>query len=83
MLRLSPELRDWDSEGWIKHGVNQLGLLHEAKVARLSEGVIFTEDMNLLYYYRNRLSGYGISLLALKHGSQPAPGKTDAKGFLA
>jgi len=80
MLRLSP---DWDTEGWVKNGVNQLGLLHEAKVTRMGDGTILTEDMNLLYYYRNRLSGYGISLLALEHGSIATPGKLDAKGFLA
>ena len=78
-LYLSEELKAVSTEEWVKDGVRQLGLLHDSPVIRIQDGVIFTEDMNLLYYYRNRLSGYGLSLLA---EGQIGPGKDDSKGFL-
>jgi len=76
---LSEELKAVSTDEWLKDGVRQLGLLHDNTVMRIQDGVIFTEDMNLLYYYRNRLSGYGMSLLA---EGQIGPGKDDSKGFL-
>jgi hypothetical protein len=44
---------------------------------------VFTEDMSLLYYYRNRLSGYGLSLLSRGNKHWTDRGYYDAKGFLA
>jgi len=78
-IHLSPEFLA--SEDWISDGLRNLGLLHEAAVVRIDDGAVFTEDMNLLYYYRNRLAGYGLSLLA--DPSQNSPGAYDRKGFLA
>ena len=68
-------------EDWIDDGIRNLGLLHDVAVAKIEDGAIFTEDMNLLYYYRNRLAGYGLSMLA--DPSQTSPGAYDRKGFLA
>lgn len=82
-LCLSEELKTYDTRAWVEAGVRQLGLLHENAVVRISENVVWTEDMNLLYYYRNRLSGYGLSLLAGKGEVQLKPGQHDRKGFLA
>jgi glycerol-3-phosphate O-acyltransferase len=86
-LFLSPELAQWDTESWIRDGIKQLGLFHDAAVARVGEGAIWTDDLPLLYYYRNRLAGYGLSLLAEVGGSRRAPGQVegqnDPKGFLA
>src|SRR6185312_12041471 len=69
-LYLDDELKTSDTEAWVKDGVSQLGIFHGSAVVKIEDGAIFTEDLPLLYYYRNRLSGYGLS-------------KDDAKGFLA
>ena len=44
---------------------------------------VYSEDMNLLYYYSNRLSGYGLSLLAQHGKTKLLRGENDEKGFLA
>ena len=82
-LFLSDELSASSIESGVMDGVKQLGLFHDAAVVKVQEGVIWTEDMNLLYYYRNRLSGYGISLLARMGGEGTRFRKNDSQGFLA
>lgn len=85
-LFLSPELElppGKDARTWVEEGAKQLGLLHEAAVIRIRDEAIWTEDLPLLYYYRNRLSGYGLSLLAGEGGTSMKPGNHDRKGFLA
>lgn len=85
-LHLAPELKRGDTREWSLDGVRQLGIYHEAAALRVREDTILTEDMNLLYYYRNRLSGYGLSLLSGWDGvAQGATirGIHDQKGFLA
>ncbi len=59
-LYLSSELQTSQVQSWVDDGIKNLGLLHDVAVVRAQEGVIWTEDMNLLYYYRNRLSRYGL-----------------------
>ena len=73
-LHLSTALQCGDVRIWVEDGVSQLGLFHDAKVVRSDQGVFSTEDMNLLYYYRNRLTGYGFNC--------GFSGETDEKGFL-
>jgi len=73
-LFLSTTLRCGDVKIWVEDGVHQLGLFHDAKVAKMEAGAITTEDMNLLYYYRNRLTGYGFG--------RDFSEETDEKGFL-
>lgn len=80
---LSDELKASRTEVWVKDGLNQLGLFHDASVIKLRGDVVWTEDMNLLYYYRNRLSGYGLSRLAEQAGNFTQFGKYDSQGFLA
>jgi glycerol-3-phosphate O-acyltransferase len=82
-LFLSDELKTQDTLKWVNDGAAHLGLLHDAAVIRVSDQAIWTEDMNLLYYYRNRLSGYGLSLLSGVRGDTTSLGKNDSKGFLA
>lgn len=77
---LSPALQVRDTKSWVKDGLRNLGLFHGNAVLRESEGTIYTEDMTLLYYYRNRLAGYGLSLLA--DPGRRVPGMYDEKGFL-
>lgn len=73
-LFLSTTLHCGDVKIWVEDGVHQLGLFHDAKVAKIDGGVITTEDMNLLYYYRNRLTGYQFGC--------DFSGEKDEKGFL-
>lgn len=80
-FHLSPELQVSDTKLWVKNGLKQLGLFHGNAVLKRDGNTIYTEDMNLLYYYRNRLAGYGLSLLADPH--RRVPGMNDGKGFLA
>lgn len=71
------------TQRWVSEGVQQLGLLHSVPVVKIGDGAIWTGDMNLLYYYRNRLSGYSLSLLGEAAHLKGKPGKNDEKGFLA
>ncbi len=73
-LFLSTSLQCGDVRIWVEDGIRQLGLFHDAKVVRMDEGAVSTDDMNLLYYYRNRLTGYGFGC--------EFTGETDEKGFL-
>ncbi len=73
-LHLSNALQCGDVRIWVEDGVRQLGLFHDSKVVKCEDGVFSTEDMNLLYYYRNRLTGYGFGC--------DFSGETDEKGFL-
>ncbi len=59
-LYMSERLQTDDTRKWVEDGIRNLGLFHGNAVLRQEEGTIWTEDMNLLYYYRNRLSGYGL-----------------------
>jgi glycerol-3-phosphate O-acyltransferase len=80
MFHLTPELRLLDTKGWVKDGIRNLGLFHGNAVLKRGDDTIYSEDMNLLYYYRNRLAGYGLSRLA--DPRRRVPGAQDEKGFL-
>lgn len=80
MFHVTPELRLLDTKGWVKDGIRNLGLFHGNAVLKRDDSTIYSEDMNLLYYYRNRLAGYGLSLLA--DPRRRVPGAQDEKGFL-
>jgi glycerol-3-phosphate O-acyltransferase len=90
-LYLSNDLLNRPTEDWVRHGIKHLGLMHEAEVLRTDGVTVWTEDMTLLYYYRNRLAGYGLSRLAdsmEKDSARMQAGRErardfDAQGFLA
>jgi glycerol-3-phosphate O-acyltransferase len=90
-LYLSSDLLNRSTEQWVRHGMKHLGLMHDAEVVCSDGSAVWTEDMTLLYYYRNRLTGYGISLLADsldKDSARMLAGRErardfDANGFLA
>ena len=45
----------------IDHGLLNLGMYHSKRpLIKTKKGDITTMDMNLLYFYRNRLDGYGL-----------------------
>lgn len=81
-LHLSGPLMCGDVKIWAEEGIRQLGLFHDVKVAKIDEDTITTDDMNLLYYYRNRLTGYGFGKLDEAGQSRNFFGETDEKGFL-
>jgi glycerol-3-phosphate O-acyltransferase len=81
-LHLSDTLRCGDVKIWVEDGLRQLGLFHDAKVVKMSDGLINTDDMNLVYYYRNRLTGYGFGKLYESSQKHNFYGETDEKGFL-
>lgn len=82
-LFLSEELEVWDLERWVADGVKQLGIFHATATIRAEGGTVWTDDMYLLYYYRNRLAGFGLSRLAETDAIVRKPGQHDSKGFLA
>jgi len=82
-LHLSEELLTMPLEKWVENGIGHLGHLHDLDVVKKGKRAIWTEDMNLLYYYRNRLTGYGLSLLGDLGARTKEPGEYDQKGFLA
>ena len=81
-LSLSDTLCCGDVKLWVEDGVRQLGLFHDAKVVKITDGIISTDDMNLLYYYRNRITGYGFGKLNESNQKHNFYGETDEKGFL-
>ena len=50
-----------DIDKVIKNGLDNVGLYHATRpLVRRKDGKIAIQDMNKLYYYRNRLNGYGL-----------------------
>lgn len=59
----SPEIR-WNTEKIIEHGMKNINLYHAlSPVTRVGNDRVSTEDMKLLFYYHNRLEGYGLEKL--------------------
>ncbi|MCW5908567.1 MAG: 1-acyl-sn-glycerol-3-phosphate acyltransferase [Chitinophagales bacterium] len=56
---ISPELR-WNVDKIIEHGMKNINLYHTASPLTHEGDKIGTEDLKLLYYYHNRLEGYGL-----------------------
>ena len=47
-------------EKQIKIGCKSLGLYHAVKPLQLNQNQLIIKNFKMLYYYRNRLEGYGI-----------------------
>lgn len=57
---ISPYLTG-DPEEIISHGLKNVGMYHSKRpLVRLKNGDLTTEDLNLLFYYHNRLVGYNL-----------------------
>lgn len=56
---ISPELR-WNVDKIIDHGMKNINLYHTASPLTHTGDTIGSEDLRLLYYYHNRLDGYGL-----------------------
>lgn len=61
-VQLADLVRDGSLEELVQHGVKNVGTFHLKKAIKFDkDGDLVSEDMNLLYYYHNRLDGYGLS----------------------
>ncbi|TAE46498.1 MAG: glycerol-3-phosphate acyltransferase [Bacteroidetes bacterium] len=50
-----------DTTGIFEHGIKNLGIYHAQRPLRIQdEKHLVSNNMNLLYYYHNRLTGYGL-----------------------
>lgn len=58
-VQLSSELR-WNADKIIEHGMKNINLYHTASPLIKENGNVGSEDLKLLFYYRNRLDGYGL-----------------------
>lgn len=56
---ISPELR-WNVDKIIDHGMKNINLYHTTSPLLKNGDTIGTENLKLLYYYHNRLEGYGL-----------------------
>ena len=80
-LHLATPLRDEPAAAWFDRGLARLAELHgPALVVEASAALVATRDPRLLYYYRNRLAGFGLAAGAQRE--RPARGEADAGGFL-
>lgn len=63
MINIAPHLsRDLDQ--LIAHGIDNVGMYHaKHPIIKDENGDIATDDMGLLYFYHNRLTGYGLEKL--------------------
>ncbi|MCO5231888.1 MAG: 1-acyl-sn-glycerol-3-phosphate acyltransferase [Chitinophagales bacterium] len=59
-VKLAPHMT-LEMEDIIEHGIRNVGLYHTLNpIFRTKEGNISSEDLKLLYFYHNRLEGYGL-----------------------
>jgi len=62
-LHVAPHLKQ-DMDQVIAHGLENVGMYHAKRpLIRQDSGEIVTEDLNLLYFYHNRLDGYELEKL--------------------
>ncbi|MGK0391343.1 MAG: glycerol-3-phosphate O-acyltransferase [Maribacter sp.] len=61
-IKLSEEIR-WDSSKLLRDGLENIGLYHTKNPLGFNKkGNIISEDFSLLYFYHNRLDGFGLKL---------------------
>jgi len=58
-IQTSPVLR-WNIDKIVEHGMKNVNLYHVSNPIKKSGNAYESEDLKLLYYYRNRLEGYGL-----------------------
>lgn len=70
-LRLEHILRNARAEDILRYALAPLAFYHTTPVVRQEDGRLYVGDANLLFYYRNRLEGYGLlgepNLLDARH----------------
>ena len=59
-VSIAPHLRD-DPDKVIDHGLHNVGMYHSKRpLIKNKDGNLITHDLNALFYYHNRLFGYGL-----------------------
>ncbi|MDN5200491.1 1-acyl-sn-glycerol-3-phosphate acyltransferase [Fulvivirgaceae bacterium BMA10] len=59
-VNIAPHL-EGDLEDVIDHGLSNVGMYHSKRpLLKNKEGDIITKDLNTLFYYHNRMDGYGL-----------------------
>lgn len=59
---LDPLLKDLPAQDILRQGMDQLGIYHLRRPLRRDrKGRIYSSDLKLLYFYHNRLDGYGLA----------------------
>lgn len=62
-IKIAPHMKHGMDE-IIAHGLDNVGMYHAKRpLIQNKDGQIVTEDMSLLYFYHNRLHGYGLEKL--------------------
>ena len=59
-LRLASELRIQEPEEIVADALRHFGIYHTRPVLTRRGDRLYPEDMNLLFYYHNRLTSYGL-----------------------
>ncbi len=59
-LQLEPKLRQMNANEIFANAMAHFSTFHDGRTLKLDQGKVFSEDMKLLYYYRNRLDHYGL-----------------------
>ncbi len=62
-LRLDPKLRGLDAEDIVADALKHFGTYHTDPVLQRRGDRVYAGDRNLLYYYHNRPTGYGLEKL--------------------
>lgn len=57
-IKLSDRVKNESLDDLIAFGFNNIGIYHAAKVLYVKDEKVVTEDLSLLLYYHNKLSGY-------------------------
>ncbi|MGM0577098.1 MAG: 1-acyl-sn-glycerol-3-phosphate acyltransferase [Myxococcota bacterium] len=63
-LRVTDEVAEGNPASIIANALSHFGTFHRHPVMGRRGDRVFPEDMNLLYYYHNRLAGYGLAEMA-------------------
>ena len=73
-IRLDDRLRGRTGDELVLAGLKVLGIYHRRPSVERRGDRLFPVDRNVLYYYRNRLSGYGLEALGEPGHASLAPG---------
>jgi glycerol-3-phosphate O-acyltransferase len=59
-ILVAPEIRGLAPEALFENALDHFRSFHDGEVVRTEGGTVYTRNMRLLYYYRNRLDHYGL-----------------------
>jgi glycerol-3-phosphate O-acyltransferase len=60
-IQVADHLREKQLDDLVRMGVNNVGIFHAKRPLLFNKnGNVTTQDLKTLYYYRNRLDGYGL-----------------------